>query len=224
MPDQTSSCARCPFDASDRVCRKEDGQAPAFCPTENMSDLAQKSLEQYHAPDVGEFARQASIQEAEGYMNRELGYQQVRGAKTRLEEIMEFAGKMGYRRLGLAFCMGLRNEAHTVDKIFTGRGFKVISAICKVGGIPKEHIGLGKDQQIDPNAAEIMCNPILQAMVLNREKTDFNVVLGLCVGHDSLFFKYAEAPCTVLAVKDRVLGHNPLAAVYNVDSYYRCLK
>ena len=51
-----------------------------------------------------------------------------------------------------------------------------------------------------------------------------NVLLGLCVGHDSLFFKYTEAPCTVLAVKDRLLGHNPLAAVYNVDSYYRCLK
>jgi uncharacterized metal-binding protein len=51
-----------------------------------------------------------------------------------------------------------------------------------------------------------------------------NVLLGLCVGHDSLFFKYTEAPGTVLAVKDRLLGHNPLAAVYNVDSYYRCLK
>ena len=51
-----------------------------------------------------------------------------------------------------------------------------------------------------------------------------NVLLGLCVGHDSLFFKYTEAPCTVLAVKDRLLGHNPMAAVYNVDSYYRCLK
>ena len=69
-----------------------------------------------------------------------------------------------------------------------------------------------------------MCNPILQAMVLNDGKTDLNVLLGLCVGHDSLFFKYAEAPCTVLAVKDRLLGHNPLAAIYTSDSYYRSLK
>jgi enoyl-CoA hydratase/carnithine racemase len=46
----------------------------------------------------------------------------------------------------------------------------------------------------------------------DQQKTDFNVLLGLCVGHDSLFLKYAEAPCTVLAVKDRMLGHNPLAA------------
>ena len=35
--------------------------------------------------------------------------------------------------------------------------------------------------------------------------------------------QYAEAPCTVLAVKDRLLGHNPLAAIYNIDHYYRCL-
>jgi len=69
-----------------------------------------------------------------------------------------------------------------------------------------------------------MCNPIAQAFVLNDEKTEFNIVMGLCVGHDSLFLKYSDAPCTVLAVKDRLLGHNPLAAIYTVDSYYRSLK
>ena len=71
---------------------------------------------------------------------------------------------------------------------------------------------------------EAMCNPIAQAMIVNDSKVQFNVLLGLCVGHDSLFFKYAEAPTTVLAVKDRVTGHNPLAAVYLLDSYYARLK
>lgn len=71
---------------------------------------------------------------------------------------------------------------------------------------------------------ETMCNPLLQAELLNRAETEFNVLLGLCVGHDSLFLKAAKAPCTVLAVKDRVTGHNPLAAVYTLDSYYRALK
>jgi uncharacterized metal-binding protein len=28
------------------------------------------------------------------------------------------------------------------------------------------------------------------------------------------FFKFAEAPATVLAAKDRVTGHNPLGPVY----------
>ena len=66
-----------------------------------------------------------------------------------------------------------------------------------------------------------MCNPIGQAMFLNEAKTDFNIILGLCVGHDSLFIKYSEAPVTVFAVKDRVLGHNPLAAIYQAESYYK---
>jgi len=25
-----------------------------------------------------------------------------------------------------------------------------------------------------------------------EEKTDFNIIVGLCVGHDSLFIKYSE--------------------------------
>jgi uncharacterized metal-binding protein len=44
------------------------------------------------------------------------------------------------------------------------------------------------------------------------------------VGHDSIFFKYAEAPTTVLAVKDRVTGHNPLAAIHLSDSDYQKIK
>ena len=43
-------------------------------------------------------------------------------------------------------------------------------------------------------------------------------------GHDSLFFKYSTAPVTVLAVKDRVTGHNPLAAIYLSESYYRKIR
>jgi len=58
----------------------------------------------------------------------------------------------------------------------------------------------------------------------NDAGVEFNILLGLCVGHDSLFFKHAAAPTTVLAVKERVTGHNPLAAVYLLDSYYARLK
>ncbi len=66
-----------------------------------------------------------------------------------------------------------------------------------------------------------MCNPILQARLLNEAKTDLNVVIGLCVGHDSLFYKYAEAYTTTLVTKDRVTGNNPAAALYTAKSYYR---
>ena len=130
---------------------------------------------------------------------------------------------MGYTRLGIAFCAGLISEARTVAHIFESQGFEVVSAICKVGSIPKEEIGVQEDEKIRIGEYEAICNPILQANVLNEARTEFNIVLGLCVGHDSLFFKYAEAPTTVLAAKDRVSGHNPLAAIYTSASYYERL-
>ncbi len=43
-------------------------------------------------------------------------------------------------------------------------------------------------------------------------------------GHDSLFYKYSEALTTTAVTKDRVLGHNPVAALYTADSYYSKLK
>ena len=69
-----------------------------------------------------------------------------------------------------------------------------------------------------------MCNPIAQARLLNDAKTDFNIMLGLCIGHDSLFLKHVEGLTTVFAVKDRVTGHNPMVALYTSESYYRRLK
>ncbi|MCF8009224.1 MAG: DUF1847 domain-containing protein [Halanaerobiales bacterium] len=59
--------------------------------------------------------------------------------------------------------------------------------------------------------------------LLKECETDFNIVLGHCVGHDSFFFNYSEASVTVLAAKDRVLGHNLLAVIYTADNYYRRL-
>lgn len=142
----------------------------------------------------------------------------------RVLETVQFARKMGYKKIGLAFCGGLRNEARIVNQIMEINGFEVVSVCCKVGGIPKEKIGIRDDQKIaGPGAYEVMCNPITQAAILNREKTEFNVMVGLCVGHDALFLKHIKALTTVLIAKDRVLGHNPAAALYVSDTYYRKL-
>lgn len=209
---------------SGRLCKKENGKAPSFCPTKNKQDLIRDCLDEYEKADVFEFAKQAAIQESEGYANREQGYEHLRPSKPRIEEIIEFAGKMNYKRLGLAFCIGMRREAKVVERLLSDQGFIVVSAVCKVGRIPKEKIDVNDGQKISPGDFETMCNPVLQALILNDEKTDFNILLGLCVGHDSLFLRYSKALCTVLAVKDRLLGHNPLAAIYTIESYYRDLK
>ena len=131
---------------------------------------------------------------------------------------------MGYEKLGFAFCGGLAKEAAVVDGILKSHGFEVVSVVCKAGAVAKEEIGVTDDEKIFIGQHESMCNPILQAELLNDAATDFNVVLGLCVGHDSLFFRYAKAPTTVLAVKDRVTGHNPLACIYTIGTYSSWIK
>jgi len=218
-------CALCPFDWSERYCRTGKGKAPADCPSLRLRALTGQAREATLAPDNQEFARQASLQEAACYGGRQSGYGAVYPLKPRIVEIVEFARRMGYRRLGLVFCIGLRHEAAVVHEILATNGFDVASVSCKVGGQPKSLLGIAPQDQVDPGAAhETMCNPVLQAMVVNEAGTQFNVLLGLCVGHDSLFFKHAAAMGTVLAVKDRLLGHNPLAAIFQYESYYRYLK
>lgn len=224
MKKMKSNCAQCPFEMALRICRNDTGKAPQSCPTTAKPELINQTIAEYEKPDRKSFARLASIQEGEGYADRDLGYASVRPIKPRILEIIEFAHKMNYTCLGLAFCAGLAQEAKIVEKLLSQKGFDVVSVICKAGRIPKEKIGVQDHEKVAIGKFEPMCNPILQALILNDAGAEFNIALGLCVGHDSLFFKYAEAPCTVLAVKDRVLGHNPLAAIYNLDSYYRSLK
>jgi len=67
----------------------------------------------------------------------------------------------------------------------------------------------------------ILRNPILQAEVLNNEKTDLNIMMGLCVGHDILFLKHSKAETTPLVVKDRATGHNPIAALYQSQGFFK---
>ena len=197
----------CPECASRACCESAEGPFPKDCPTRELDQAM--LLEAYGDPCDGELARQAARVEARGY-----------GRLTRLEEIMDFARRSGFSRLGLAHCVGLQREAAVVRRVFAANGFVVEAVACKAGAIPKEAIGLSDADKLSPGEFESMCNPIGQARRLSEAGTELNVLMGLCVGHDSLFFRHSEAPVTVLAVKDRVLGHNPLAAVYLADGYY----
>ncbi|MFC1724715.1 DUF1847 domain-containing protein [candidate division KSB1 bacterium] len=132
----------------------------------------------------------------------------------RLTEIIYFSKKMGYSHLGIAFCVGLEKEAETLENILK-KHFKVSSVCCKVCGIDKQTLGFEK---MDKNKRETMCNPVGQAIVLNDQKTDLNLLVGLCIGHDILFTKHCKAPVSTFIVKDRVLGHNPAVSLYS--KYY----
>ena len=216
---ENPQCAKCTMVVCDS---KASLKGPANCPTKTKQDIIQQVLAEYDDPKVREFARLASLQEAECYTNLPEG---LATRHPRVEEIAQFAKKMGYKKLGIASCLGLKDEAAILNEILEKKGFEVASICCKVGGISKEKIGITEEQKIrGPGAFEAMCNPIAQAEILNEAGTDFNVVVGLCVGHDSLFFKYSKAPVTVLVAKDRVFGHNPVAGLYLAHSvYYRKL-
>lgn len=137
---------------------------------------------------------------------------------TRVQEIVEFARKLGFHKIGVATCVGLLHESRILARILRFHGFEVFGMGCKAGMVKKAELGIPAEcNAVGANA----CNPIFQAKMLNAAGTQLNIVVGLCVGHDSLFYKYSDALVTTLVAKDRVLGHNPAAALYNAESYYK---
>lgn len=198
-------------------------EGPENCPTQTRAETIKEAFQRYRDPELAEFARIASIVEGSAY-TRVAWSPTPTPLTTRLEEIIRFAKKMGYRKLGVAFCAGLQNEAEVLIPILENAGFEVASVCCKTGGIPKEEIGIQDCEKIVPGRYESMCNPISQAAILNEDGCEFNIMMGLCVGHDALFLKHAKALTTVFVVKDRLLGHNPVAALYLSRSYYRRLR
>ncbi len=180
------------------LCRDKDCYGGKDC-----TSIKEEVRKEYTGENL-ELMKAAAALESEGYMKL-----------TRIEELISFCKSMGFKKLGMAFCIGFEREAEAIHKLL-GKDFEVHSVCCKVCGISKEDFGLKK---IRENRYEATCDPIGQAEVLNREGTELNIILGLCVGHDVLFAKHSKALITTLAVKDRVLAHNPMGAIYS--RYYR---
>jgi uncharacterized metal-binding protein len=178
-------CGRC----ESKECR--DGK-DCFSQADNHKQL-------YQDGQIAKLYKTASAIEARYY-----------GKETRLGEIILLAKELRYQKLGLAFCIGLSEEAKIIDEIFS-KHFEVVSVCCKVCGIDKKDFDL---PQISSEGQEVMCNPAGQAQLLNEAQTQLNVLCGLCVGHDAIFAKVSDAPVTTLIAKDRVLAHNPAAAIY----------
>ncbi len=188
-------CASC----SVHYCVNHDKTAPKGCPT------AQKSFDDNKSKyeDMDKLIEEVSCGYARDFSN------------TRLEETMKFAANCGFKKIGLAFCIALENEARIIEKVLRYNGFETESVICKVGSITPEDIGL------NCNTSPIVCNPIGQAMLLNEAKTDLNLIIGLCIGHDILFTKHSEAPVTTFVAKDRVMAHNPMGVIYAGDYFMK---
>ena len=194
-------------DCGTQNCKFKNRTYPDFCLTTALTEEdKQWTLERYDEGNNRQIMTASAEVEYEGYCQW-----------TRIQEIMEFARKINATRIGIANCIGLINEARIFAKILRANGFEVYSVICKVAGQAKTSMGIPAECE---NIGPAMCNPIMQARLLNKAQTDLNVVIGLCVGHDSLFYKYSDAYVTTLITKDRVTGNNPAAALYTANSYY----
>lgn len=190
-------------------CETRDKVYPDFCLT---TELSKETIDKVRALYEDEENRRVSVTSAEVENAFYLRY-------TRVQDTMEFARRMGYKKIGIATCAGLIDESRTLAQILRKNGFEVYGAVCKVGSFLKADVGVAEEDMT--NTGNVMCNPIMQAELLNQAGTDFNVVMGLCVGHDSLFYKYSQALVTTLVAKDRVLAHNPVGALYQAKGYYK---
>ena len=65
-----------------------------------------------------------------------------------VEEIVQFAKRMGFRKLGIANCISFVDHAKVLSGILESHGFEVVSACCKNGSIPKEDLGIADAQKI----------------------------------------------------------------------------
>ncbi|MDO5041334.1 MAG: DUF1847 domain-containing protein [Peptoniphilus sp.] len=200
-----SKCSICGV----HVCEtNSDSNLPAFCPMED-EQLYKEAFAIINSDEYREFYKNSCLIERDGYT-----------IWPRVKETLVFIKRMKFKKVGLAFCGGFIPEAKILTKIYQENGVDLVSAICKTGAIDKSTL-LSEEQKLSPGEYEPICNPVAQAMILNKAGTEFNIILGLCVGHDSLFTKFSNALCTTLVVKDRVTGHNPCVALYCADGYFK---
>jgi len=199
METQTPQCAKCPS-KSCLLGPVDDG--PKFCPMTTSPDVFEKAREVVEKPEIRNMFRGVARTWKDSALS-----------KNRIEEIMIYSDNMGFKKLGLAFCIGLADQARVVSALFAERGFEVISGCCMMGGFSSDDVGLAEEDKIYAEGRQPQCNPVGQALIMNKFGTDLNVLLGLCVGDDVLFIKHSDALVTVLAVKDRINHHNPLAAI-----------
>lgn len=200
------SCVDCLAGA----CMMSDNESgfPSFCLSSRVSNSMLHAVLAHYDEEENHNVMQSAVKcEALGQI-------------TRIQETIRFAKEMGYKKIGIANCVGLKKEANIVAKLFRHFDFEVIGVCCKCGCIKKTEL----DLDVESGQEKInICDPILQAKILAEYHTDFNILIGLCVGHDSLFCKYSKAMTTTLITKDKVVGHNPVVVLYQLDSVFNYL-
>lgn len=186
-----------------RTCRSaasfkgERHRMPPTCPTITRSDITDDER-----PYLDE-ERNELMHVADGTPFNEEGE-----LRSRVEELLDYSKKRGYKKLGVAFCVSMLKEAQALSRRIEAAGLECEIVCCRVGAIDYERIGLAKKH---PEKFAAICNPVAQARLLNEKAVDLTVQMGLCIGHDILLQEESEAPVTTIIVKDRRHDHHPIA-------------
>ena len=155
-------------------CYRHETRYPAICATEDLAPEERAELVEIYGGDSLDAVIARAAAEIEAHYYCQL---------NRIEETVAFARRIGAKRIGIATCVGLIDETKILVDILRLAGFETRTALCKVGSIDKTEIGIPENLKIKCGH-EACCNPILQARLLNRESTQLNLIMGLCVGHD----------------------------------------
>lgn len=201
--DMNYTCASCKI----KDCIKDGARRtnmPVNCPTRE-SEFVAKVQEEYMDPEINRFYVNAGLTAAKGKEEK----------LPRIMETVELCHRMEYHHIGIACCIGWMREADYCARILRREGFEVDTVMCCAGGMNQIEVGVPTPlKDYDGPDFSVGCNPIGQARFLEKAGTEFNIMLGLCVGHDALFFKHSHVLCTALTVKERAFAHNPVAGIY----------
>lgn len=204
MGNTEFSCLSCAGEA----CEFQTGGNPPQCVEGRVSDAIRQEVHARYRKPENHRVMQAAASTSERC-----------GNLTRVQETMEFAARMGAHKIGIATCTMLLEESRTLRKLLERAGFEVFGVACKIEGNHRSDLDLAP--AASGGEGPVLCNPVMQARLLEEAGTDLNIVMGLCVGHDTLFYRYSHAPVTTLVTKDHVTGHNACAGLYASKSVYR---
>ena len=155
-------------------CKPKTCKASQSCGSESF--ISNDIIEEYKIPKNQKIAQSAA----------KLVDGMKAGNYSRISEMIEFIKDMQYKNVGFAYCFGMENEVRAIKTIFKDNGIKVSAISCSIGGINQDDVN-------DTSCIhKVSCNPLGQAHQLNSEKTDFAIIIGICLGHDILLQRKLE--------------------------------
>lgn len=189
------------------ACEHPERTAPPFCPEPDISEEMRAHVRRLYDEPANRQIMEAAARVSAGTAN-----------STRVQDTIKFASYMGASRIGIATCTAMLKETAVLVRLLRRAGFEVKALGCKLQENRAPDLG------IDPSCGIgdcVICNPIMQALLLNEAGCDLNILMGICVGHDALFAKYSDAPVVTLVAKDFLAANNPCVVLYTADSVYK---